>query len=106
MIDPQHWSQEMQFDPLAATVVRQPPGDGEGYWIGAPGAMYDAQDELIGIYHISVAEMPPPWELTKEIYGGAGPVIEYEHWGLFFYFQDPTRACETQGSGVFMTSAG
>ena len=68
--------------------------------------MYDAQDELIGIYHISVAEMPPPWELTKEIYGGAGPVIEYEHWGLFFYFQDPTRACETQGSGVFMTSAG
>jgi hypothetical protein len=45
MMDPQHWKQENCFDPLAATVVREPPGAGEGYWIGAPGAMYDSQDK-------------------------------------------------------------
>ena len=46
MIDPQHWSQEVQFDPLSAAVVRQPPGEGAGYWVGAPGAMYDPQEEM------------------------------------------------------------
>ena len=45
MMDPQHWKQENCFDPLAATGVREPPGAGEGYWIGAPGAMYDSQDK-------------------------------------------------------------
>lgn len=68
--------------------------------------MYDDADSLIGIYHISKSEMPPPWELTEVIFGGAGPVIEYEHWGLFFYFRDPTRACETAGPGVYMTDTG
>ena len=55
--------------------------------------LYDSEDELIGIYLISEKSMPPPWEPTKEISGGAGPVIDYEHWGLFVYFRDPTRAC-------------
>ena len=57
--------------------------------------MYNLADDIIGIYHISMAEMPPPWELTEVIYGGAGPVIEYEHWGLFTYFRDANRACQS-----------
>ena len=57
--------------------------------------MYNVADDIIGIYHISMAEMPPPWELTDVIYGGAGPVIEYEHWGLFTYFRDANRACQS-----------
>ena len=40
--------------------------------------MCDSADDLRGIYHISMTEMPPPWELTQEIFGGAGPVIAYE----------------------------
>ena len=55
--------------------------------------MYDSADDLMGIYHISMTEMPPPWEFTKEIFGGAGPVVDYEHWGLFVYFRDSTQAC-------------
>jgi len=64
--------------------------------------MYDSADDLIGVYQISMAEMPSPWEFTKEIFGGAGSLIDYEHWGLFIYFRDPTQACEiTQGSGGY-----
>ena len=55
--------------------------------------MYSSEDELIGIYLISEAEMPIPVKRTQEILGGAGPIIDYEHWGLFVYFRDPTRAC-------------
>lgn len=69
--------------------------------------MYDSSDDLIGIYQFTTTEMPPPWELTDVVYGGAGPVIEYEHWGLFIYFRDATRACDTQESkaGAEVTSA-
>ena len=64
--------------------------------------MYSSENELIGIYLISDTEKPDPWELTEEIKGGAGPIIDYEHWGLFIYFRDPTRACVTiQFSGGF-----
>ena len=59
--------------------------------------MYNSADELIGIYQFSKTEMPAPWKLTEEISGGAAPVIDYEHWGLFIYFRDPTRACQTGG---------
>ena len=37
--------------------------------------------------------MPILWKRTEEILEGAGQIIDYEHWGLFIYFQDPTRAC-------------
>ncbi len=33
------------FDPNEGTVVRQPPGEGAGYWVGAPGAMYDEDSQ-------------------------------------------------------------
>ena len=62
--------------------------------------MYSSENELIGIYLISDTEKPAPWELTEEIKGGAGPIIDYEHWGLSIYFRDPTRACSIKHSGT------
>ena len=62
--------------------------------------MYSSENELIGIYLISDTEKPAPWELTEEIKGGAGPIIDYEHWGLFIYFRDPTRSCSINHSGT------
>jgi hypothetical protein len=55
--------------------------------------MYDNEDELIGIYLLSDTEMPSPWESAEQITSGGAPIIDYEHWGLFVYFGDPTRAC-------------
>ena len=40
--DPRHWGARMTFDPGKAAVIRQPPGEGEGYWAGAPGVTFDA----------------------------------------------------------------
>ena len=80
-------------DPILCSPGRgryfQKTGGGEAPYL----LMYDSADDLMGIYHISTTEMPPPWEFTKEIFGGAGPVIDYEHWGLFVYFRDSTQAC-------------
>jgi len=38
--DPRHWAQWSSFDPTKGTVVREPPGEGPGYWAGAPGVTY------------------------------------------------------------------
>lgn len=40
--DPQNWCFPDRFDPAVATIVRQPENDEAGYWVGAPGAFYDA----------------------------------------------------------------
>jgi len=40
--DPRHWATSFAFDPAEATVIRQPPGEGRGYWAGAPGVTFDA----------------------------------------------------------------
>ena len=63
--------------------------------------MYDSAGDLIGLYQylVSETEIPAPWERTEEISGGAGPVLDYEHWGLFVYFRDPLRACTTRQGG-------
>ena len=57
--------------------------------------MYNTADQLIGIYLFSEAEMPAPWERWDSFVDGGLTIIPYEHWGLFVYFQNPTRACET-----------
>ena len=65
-------------------------GEGEPYFL-----MYDNRDQLIGIYQFVDAEMPPPWERWDSLEGAGGlTIIDYEHWGLFVYFQDATRACQ------------
>ena len=61
--------------------------------------MYDAADQLTGMYMVSETEMPAPWERTEQISGGAGAVIDYEHWGLFVYFRDPIKACVALDDG-------
>jgi hypothetical protein len=33
----------LDFDPEEGTIVREPPGQGPGYWAGAPGAMFDKE---------------------------------------------------------------
>ncbi|OHB83305.1 MAG: hypothetical protein A2V98_09575 [Planctomycetes bacterium RBG_16_64_12] len=38
--DPRHWGQWLSFNPAKGTVVREPPGEGPGYWAGAPGVTY------------------------------------------------------------------
>ena len=61
--------------------------------------MYDANDQLTGMYNFSETEMPPPWEHMEEITGGAGAVLDFEHWGLFVYFREPLRACISKEGG-------
>jgi len=43
--DPRHWAPCCAFDPGAGTVVRDPPGEGPGYWAGAPGVTYDRRQQ-------------------------------------------------------------
>ncbi len=38
------WGIFEPFDPTEGIVVRDPPGQGAGYWAGAPGAWYDRRD--------------------------------------------------------------
>ncbi|MDP6445528.1 MAG: hypothetical protein QGG36_18920 [Pirellulaceae bacterium] len=41
------------FDPAKGHVVRKPPGEGVGYWVGAPGAFVDADgDALYLVYRL------------------------------------------------------
>jgi hypothetical protein len=41
---PFHCASFAPFDPAQGFIVRQPPGEGAGYWVGAPGAMFDSVD--------------------------------------------------------------
>ena len=65
-----------------------PVGEGEPFFL-----MYNAVDQLIGMYMFSKAEAPIPWKRLDELRGGGLTLIDFEHWGLLVYFQDPTRAC-------------
>ena len=62
--------------------------------------MYDTDDEFIGIYLFSDTEMPAPWKRTDELLAGGGiAVVDHEHWGMFVYFKEPTRACTRADEG-------
>ena len=89
------WKDPLLCDQGRGKYFQKVAGEGTPYTL-----LYDSEDELIGIYLISDTEKPAPWELTEEIKGGAGPIIDYEHWGLFIYFRDPTRACSIKHSGT------
>lgn len=39
------------FDPKDGITIYDPPGNGEGYWIGAPGAIYDDEKEKFYLYY-------------------------------------------------------
>ena len=59
--------------------------------------MYDNEDQLIGIYLFTEAEIPlEPWKRMQDLLVGGRPIIDFEHWGMFVYFRDPARACTTK----------
>jgi len=39
------------FDPEEGTTILEPPGEGKGYWVGAPGAIYDDERGKFYIYY-------------------------------------------------------
>ena len=92
------------------------PGRGRYFQNGPPGEdyshflMYDTADQLLGIYLFSEAEMPAPWALWESLTDSGLTIIPYEHWGLFVYFQDPSKACQTgegqAGAGAARTIGG
>ena len=86
-------------DPILCSVGRgryfKKTGGGEVPYL----LMYDSEDQLTGMYLVSETEMPLPWERTEDISGGAGPVLDYEHWGLFVYFREPLNACTAREGG-------
>ena len=73
-------------DPILCSVGRGryfqkgPVGEGEPHFL-----MYNTADQLIGIYHFSEAEMPPPWERWDSLVDGGLTLIDFEHWGLFVF---------------------
>ena len=76
-----------------------PADEGEPYVL-----MFNSLENLIGVYLFSETEMPPPWEEMDELKSvGRTKIVDFAHWGLFLYFQDPLRACRTteaaEGSG-------
>ena len=87
-------------DPIFCSVGRGryfqkgPVGEGEPFFL-----MYSADDELIGMYLFNKFEMPIPWKRLDELRGGGGlTLIDFEHWGMLVYTQDPTRACGVSGT--------
>lgn len=60
-------------------------GEGEPFAL-----MYSKADDLIGVYHFSLTELPSPF---VERPGIPEVGISANHWGLFIYFVDPTHAC-------------
>ena len=89
------WKDPVLCTPGRGKYFQKASGEGLPYLL-----TYNNEDHLIGIYHISTTEMPPPWERTEQLMGSGVPVIDYEHWGLFVFFRDPTRACDTTQSGA------
>ena len=86
-------------DPIFCSVGRGryfqkgPVGEGEPFFL-----MYNADDELLGMYLFSKSEMPSPWHRWDELKGGGGlTLIDFEHWSLVVFTQDATRAC---GAGL------
>jgi hypothetical protein len=74
--------------------TKGPAGDADPYVL-----MYNDVDELIGLYLYIKSEMPPPWDQLDELLGGGGsPIVDFEHWGLFVYFQDSVLACRVSRS--------
>ena len=75
--------------------------DGEGIYYGnieetSIKLIFDASENLIGIYQHSLQEMAEPWVITK------GPqtndksfIIENEHYGSYIFLLNPAKACSS-----------
>jgi len=52
--------------------------------------LYNPAGELIGVELESLVEQPaPPWEHLEQ----GHPGMEFEHWTIHFWFNDPAGAC-------------
>ncbi len=52
--------------------------------------LYNPAGDLIGVELESLSEQPaPPWEHLE----GGHPGMEFEHWTIHFWFDDPANAC-------------
>jgi hypothetical protein len=60
--------------------------------------MFNADNELIGVYLTSKVEMPGPWEHVPTGLEGVAS-YQFEHWSLPVYFKDPTLACGETAAG-------
>jgi hypothetical protein len=65
------------------------PGENDSYLL-----VYDLDDQVIGVYLYSMAELPAPWQHMDQLLGEGGTApLDFEHWGIFVYIQDPIGAC-------------
>ena len=114
--DPRHWAKTTRFDPNEAIVIRQPPGEGPGFWAGAPSVMFDEETQTFllvyrlrrprGVHpdrgaEIRVArssdgiEFDDIWSGQKNSLGTTSIErcalirMPQGHWGLFISFVDP-----------------
>ena len=55
--------------------------------------MYNGDGNPIGIYQYTEQSMPAPWWKTTRILSGGIEIVAKEHYGLFIFFADATRAC-------------
>ncbi|MGH2353944.1 MAG: hypothetical protein ACRDJN_20255, partial [Chloroflexota bacterium] len=46
-----HWGIAPLFDPEQGTTIVEPTGQGSGYWVGAPGAVYDPESRRFYLYY-------------------------------------------------------
>jgi len=52
--------------------------------------LYNPAGELIAVELESISEQPsPPWEYLEQ----GHPGMEFEHWTIHFWFDDPAQAC-------------
>jgi hypothetical protein len=114
--DPRDWAYLPPFDPGQGSIIRHPPGEGRGYWVGAPGATFDAgQGEFYLVYRLRRPRGVQPdrgaevriargrdgvgfediWSATKDQLGTASIercalVREAERrWALYISYVDP-----------------
>ncbi len=48
-----------ELDPAEGSVLREPPGSGLGYWAGAPGAFYEANEGVLTVSVLGIRVMRP-----------------------------------------------
>ena len=61
--------------------------------------IFDADDDLIGIYQHSTIVMSEPWVKTQGPSKADGSaIVNYEHYGIYLFLLDPSNACDS-GTG-------
>ena len=61
---------------------KSPGGRGDPYAL-----MYGINGDLLGVYLVSENELPPPWQYAETLAPGGRTLIDFQHWGIFVYFQ-------------------